>query len=135
MPNKLILIRGLPGSGKSTQAKKLLKRGWKHYEADSFHINDEGVYDFQIFRAADAHAWCLDMATTAIEEGKTVIVSNTFTTIKELQPYLYMAKDYGVPVEVLVCTGKYKSIHGVPKDVIAKMKDRWQQFEGEKEVT
>jgi adenylate kinase family enzyme len=50
MAAKLILIRGLPGSGKSTLAKKLFKRGWRHYEADQFHMQG-GVYMYEASRA------------------------------------------------------------------------------------
>jgi predicted kinase len=130
---KLILIRGLPGSGKSTLAKKLQKLGWNHYEADTYHINDKGVYNFDVRKASEAHAWCLDMATDSIEQGHTVIVANTFITLRELEPYLKMADDYGVPVEVIHCTDQFKTIHGVPKEVIEKMKARWEVYPGEQE--
>jgi predicted kinase len=93
---------------------------------------EDGVYNFDISRAAAAHAWCLDEATNAIEEGKTVIVSNTFTTLQELQPYLGMAKDYNVPVEIIHCTGEFESEHDVPEEVIEKMAYRWQKSSGEK---
>jgi predicted kinase len=129
---KLILIRGLPGSGKSTLAKSLLEPGWNHYEADAYHINKNGVYNFDIRRASEAHAWCLDMATDSIESGCTVIVANTFTTLLELKPYLKMAEDYDVPVEVIHCTGQFKTIHGVPEEVIKKMASRWEAYPGEK---
>jgi len=43
---QLVLIRGLPGSGKSTMAKALAKSGFKHFEADTYHLNDEGDYCF-----------------------------------------------------------------------------------------
>lgn len=41
---KLVLIRGLPGSGKSTIAKALHKAGFEWFEADTYHLNDEGDY-------------------------------------------------------------------------------------------
>lgn len=40
---ELVLIRGLPGSGKSTMAKVLAQVGYEHYEADMFFERD-GVY-------------------------------------------------------------------------------------------
>lgn len=130
--NKLILIRGLPGSGKSTYAKKLLKKDMLHYEADTYHIYKDGVYRFKVEKAASAHGWCLDMATTGIEEGHSVIVSNTFTTHREMEPYLDMAKDYKVKVEVIHCAGKFKSVHGVPEDVMSRMEERWEPYPGER---
>jgi hypothetical protein len=59
-------------------------------------------------------------------------VSNTFTTLKELQPYLDMANDYDVPVEVIHCTGEFENEHDVPDEVIEKMAIRWQKYRGEK---
>ena len=41
---KLVLIRGLPGSGKSTIAKALHKDGFDWFEADTYHMSDEGDY-------------------------------------------------------------------------------------------
>jgi predicted kinase len=133
MTPKLILIRGLPGAGKSTLAKKLKKPSWKHFEADMYHIQD-GVYKFEMSRLSEAHAWCFDEASNAIREGNTVIVSNTFTTIRELQSYLNMAEDYNVPVEVIHCTGNFTSIHDVPELALQKMASRWQKYAGEKKI-
>jgi predicted kinase len=126
----LILIRGLPGSGKSTLAKRLFKIGWRHYEADRFHMQD-GVYRYEASRAGQAHAWCLQETTKALKEGYTVIVSNTFTTRKELDPYLQMATVFGVPVKIIHCLGKFDTIHGVPREVIEKMSNRWEEMEEE----
>ena len=42
----LILVRGLPGSGKSTEAKKIAKTGYYHFEADQYFITPSGEYKF-----------------------------------------------------------------------------------------
>lgn len=52
---ELYLLRGIPGAGKSTLAKSL---GGKHVEADMFHINKEGVYDWRPEHVKKAHEWC-----------------------------------------------------------------------------
>ena len=44
----LILLRGLPGSGKSTFAKMLVRdKDYRHKEADMFFVDSEGNYKFE----------------------------------------------------------------------------------------
>ena len=81
-----------------------------------------------------AHNWCKESADMALRHGDgghDVVVSNTFTQLWELQPYLDMAKKYHRDVTVYKMTSQYKSVHGVPDEVIAKMAARWEDFEGE----
>ena len=53
---ELVLIRGLPGSGKSTIAKELAVTGFEHFEADMFFPVD-GVYRYEASRIRHAHTW------------------------------------------------------------------------------
>lgn len=52
---ELVLIRGLPGSGKSTMAKVLALVGYQHFEADMFFVRD-GTYCYDRSRIREAHA-------------------------------------------------------------------------------
>ena len=126
----LTLIRGLPGSGKSTYAKSLIKKGMKHFEADMFHTKN-GVYDWQPSKARQGHEWCLNQTRKFLEKGKRVIVSNTFTTYQELAPYLDMAEDLDVEVKIIKCVGEFGSVHGVPESTLRKMADRWEDMQVE----
>src|SRR5690606_5521633 len=105
--HKLILIRGLPGSGKSTLARNLLERyttfvwSFRHFEADQYFIAADGVYNFNPKLLKNAHTWCQCSTSYWLRNGATVIVSNTFTTLKEMQPYLDMADRYKTGVEVV----------------------------------
>ncbi|MEM4258076.1 MAG: AAA family ATPase [Candidatus Thermoplasmatota archaeon] len=118
---QLILIRGLPDSGKSTMVREYVKQGYLHFEADMYFERD-GKYEFRPALLPKAHAWCLSQTKRALEEGKDVVVSNTFSRKWELQPYL----DLGYPTKILTATGNYKNIHGVPDETIKRMKDRWE---------
>ena len=63
-----------------------------------------------------------------MSQGKeNVIVSNTFTTEKELKFYLDMADVCGYAVTSLVVENRHgnNSIHGVPEETMVKMKNRF----------
>lgn len=119
---KLILVRGLPGSGKSTIAKKL--GILYHYEADQYFIKD-GEYVFDATKLHRAHSWCQSMVRDALVGGHDVVVSNTFTTIKELRPYFDMAAELGIVPNVIVAQGNFKNVHNVPEESLKRMRDRF----------
>lgn len=76
-PNaELVLIRGLPGSGKTTMASVPAQVGYAHFEADLFFITD-GVYSYDASRIRDAHAWCQRKTREALASGRRVVVSNS----------------------------------------------------------
>ncbi len=54
---ELVLIRGLPGSGKSTMAKDLATQGYLHFEADMYFELD-GHYRYDASCIREAHSWC-----------------------------------------------------------------------------
>ncbi len=123
---KLILIRGLPGSGKSYQADLLSKLwGFIHLEADMFHVDGEGKYDFRRENVKAAHAWCQTTTLAFLRNGKDVVVSNAFTQKWEMEPYLLMAEFANCSIEIRVANGNYGNIHEVPANVIEAMKSRW----------
>ena len=123
----LTIVRGLPGSGKSTYAKQLLESDprSRHLEADMYFIDRDGNYAFNHSRLREAHVWCLDSVTSYLISGCSVIVSNTFTTMKEMQPYLDVARRHSVTLEVIEMRTQYGSIHGVPEATMEKMRNRW----------
>jgi predicted kinase len=120
---KLTLIRGLPGSGKSTFAKTI--PGF-HVEADMYFVRD-GKYEFDGKSIGMAHSWCARMAENALEKGIDVVVSNTFTQKWELERYIELAKEYFATVEIIVMRGEFGSVHGVPPETIELMRRRWEE--------
>lgn len=57
-----------------------------------------------------------------------IVVSNTSTTEKEMQPYLDLAKEFGYTVVSLIVENRHgnSSVHGVPKETLEKMKNRFE---------
>lgn len=125
----LFLVRGIPGSGKSTKAKQLIQEGLAdvHFEADMY-FEVDGEYVFDPSKIKDAHAWCQKETDAALAAGKRVVVSNTFVKKWEAAVYFDMAAKHGVDVEVIVATGNYQNVHGVPAEVLLRMKDNWEEF-------
>ncbi len=124
---QLILIRGLPGSGKSTIARQFAALGFAHYEADMFFTAPDGSYSYDPARAGEAHSWCLCQAIAALAAGRDVVVANTFTRRYELASYRAVAEALGADVEIMTVRGQHESVHGVPPAVIAAMRARWEE--------
>jgi predicted kinase len=131
----LFLVRGIPGSGKSTFAKHI----WNEYavcEADKFFHNKEtGEYNFDASRLKEAHEWCRNEVETRMKDHQVnpqyypeIVVSNTFTQEWEMQAYIDLAKKYGYQVTTLIVENRHGgvNIHGVPDDTLEKMKKRFE---------
>ena len=74
----LYIVRGVPGSGKSTFAQSL---DCPVFEADQYFIDSEtGEYKFDGSKIKLAHNWCkLRVEQSMEDDSQKIAVSNTFT--------------------------------------------------------
>lgn len=130
--SKLIIIRGLPGSGKTHKAKELLRTvDWAyHVETDQYFARPDNTYDFNPKLLKQAHEWCRGEVFNELDWGfEITIVSNTFTQWWEMEPYIKFCKENGHSVEVITLTTQYENIHGVPEETMKKMAARFESHE------
>lgn len=125
--NELILVRGLPGSGKSHFASFT---SYIQLEADMFFMNN-GNYEFDPCRVKDAHEWCQKTTKILLNNERSVIVANTFTRIWEMQAYFDMASELNIKCCVYRMMTQYDNIHNVSSEVIERMRARFEDYPGE----
>ena len=126
----LYILRGIPGSGKTTLAKSI---GAVHFEADMYSMVGK-EYKFDVTKLKQAHAWCQDQVRISMKNSDNKIgdlriaVSNTFTQEWEMEPYVEMAKEYGFKVFTLIVENRHGGVnqHEVPEDKIELMKNRFE---------
>ena len=123
--NEIILyaLRGLPGSGKTSFAKSL---DLNCFEADQyFEKFNNNKYDFKLLKKA--HQYCYQSVKQELENGRSVIVSNTMTSEEEVLEYHSLTKELNVKFISVILENRHngKSIHNVPISSIEKMKKRF----------
>ena len=153
---KLILMRGLPGGGKSTFVKKealeFLNDGRRSVaicSTDDQFLNDKGEYVFDATLLGVNHQANQLKAGRMMAAGvEVVFIDNTNTTHKEMKPYKDLAKTYGYEtVEVLIGKEQLfpgmdgtptafddyidmcarRNTHKVPREAILRMARRFEQ--------
>ena len=126
MEKVLYIVRGVPGSGKTTLAKQLTANV---FEADHYFYDNEGNYNFIPSEIKEAHKECQQFVGFAMESNiQKIAVSNTFTQEWEMEPYLELAKKHSYKVFTIVVENRHGGVnqHGVPEDKVEQMKNRFE---------
>jgi predicted kinase len=129
MSKTLYLIRGIPGSGKTTFAKQLAKSHPHalHYEADDWFTNEDGTYEYRPAEIKDAHACCVSNCSKGMANGnEVIIISNTFTRHWEMDAYFLLANEHGYEVVCVIMNNCFQNVHDVPSNIVQQMKERFE---------
>jgi NEDD4-binding protein 2 len=103
------------------------------FEADQYFYDENGNYNFDASKLHAAHLDCqkrveelMKMSDTT-QYGDEIVVSNTSTTEKELEPYLKLAEKYDYKVVSLIVENRHGSLskHQVPIETMEKMRNRF----------
>uniref|UniRef100_W5KW86 NEDD4 binding protein 2-like 2 n=1 Tax=Astyanax mexicanus TaxID=7994 RepID=W5KW86_ASTMX len=133
----LILMRGLPGCGKSTLAKEILSCGPDGLilSTDDYFFQEDS-YFFDPTLLGNAHDWNQKRARDAMLDRRSpVIIDNTNVQAWEMKPYVTLALECGYRVDFVEPDTRWKcdptelekrNTHRVPRDTIAKMLDRFE---------
>ncbi len=125
---QVIVMRGLPGSGKSTFAAKMFPEAIVCSSDEYFMI--EGKYCFDPSKLGLAHQDCWKEFNFALFMDKPlVVVDNTCITAAETAPYVLPAECYGYEVQIITIwvdpeLAASRNIHGVPVETVLSMAEQ-----------
>jgi predicted kinase len=125
----LILLRGLPGSGKTFMAKQLSENNtYPYFSIDDYFTDDKGNYHFDFSKNYLAYKQCETNTRKALLAGaKKVIVHNPFVLAWEIDPYFTIAKECQSSIAVLTVENFHegKNSHSVTPEQLEKMATKY----------
>jgi predicted kinase len=126
------ILRGIPGSGKTTLAKKLAGDVGRIHSTDDFFMRN-GQYCFDPGKLAEYHAQNLARFQESVRAGIPVVVcDNTNIRRSHFAPYVAAAQNAGYEVRVISLphppaeTAAQRNTHGVSQYTIQKMLSDWE---------
>ena len=128
----LILLRGVPGSGKSTLGEVILympNNQLKPLSADDFFVDESGNYNFDVSLLKQAHNDCQQRCSILMQNDVVkIVVANTFTQEWEMKPYYEMAERYGYRVHSIIVENRHgnSNVHNVSDEKLEQMKNRFE---------
>lgn len=128
--SSLILLRGLPGAGKTELARVLSENNkWPVLSVDDYFTDPvTGAYEFKFAENHIAYKQCLEKTEMAMRHAsEKLIVHNTFTLAWEIEPYFLLAGTYQYKTFVVTVENYHnnKNNHGISEEQILKMADKY----------
>jgi len=122
----LYIVRGLPGSGKSSLALSIAD---EVYENDDFFTQGNGVYKFDPAHLPAAQTTCYSNVKNAMERNvRRIAVANVFSRSQLLDEYFKLADVFHYRAFSLITENRagHQNVHNVPPDRIASMRKSFQ---------
>lgn len=139
---KVVILRGLPGSGKSTWVKTNAPEAVV-CSADAYLYEPDGTYNWTPERLRLAHFNCQDNFLLSLgARVPLIVVDNCNLTARDLRFYVEAAEDQGYGIEIRTLrtdpkVAQARCLHGVPAEKYPLLAQRlsnplpeaWQKYE------
>jgi predicted kinase len=134
MNRELVLVRGLPGSGKSTYVRY---KFFDYFYLEPDHITTcaNGNYFFEPQLWNEIHDLTFKLADHVLAKSeKNVIISDVFEKKIDVNKYRELAKYHGVRFRVIKMNTLYLNVHKVPMTILQKFRDNWENIDDEEYI-
>jgi adenylate kinase family enzyme len=138
----VVILRGLPGSGKTTFIKDVISHIQMFGEdittrvvsADDYHLDERDRYVFRYEALRHAHAMCLELFLDAVDDDgvDVIFVDNTNMSLEECVTYQRVAECKRLRVSIVTVHEwnadvlASRNTHGVDASKIESSKSRFQ---------
>jgi len=122
----LVLMRGIPGAGKTTYARRAYP-GAVTLSTDRFFTRSDGSYRFDAARLSEAHEACLRQLSLAINAHMTpIVVDKCNLTWKAIEPYALAARRARYELLVITLDASplscwRRNVHRVPQSKVLEL--------------
>jgi predicted kinase len=133
---RLVLMRGLPGSGKSSFATNV--PNCVILSADSFFVDDvTQEYNFNHTGLEAAHIRCQEQCRLQMKHllDSCIVIDNCNLCAKDAAPYVQMADEFGFDVEIAdvgenvsIDELAKRNVHGLSKEAIAALAEKREMY-------
>lgn len=132
---EVYVLIGPSGSGKTTWTKSFKQKFGDSFvigdcSADRYFVDQSGSYKFDGRKLGAAHKACIaDFQQMLANDYDIVIVDNTNLRSSDRQIYISTAEEFGYTIIFVKFFSRYENIHGVPKEKVDEMIQRFNSSE------